>query len=99
MYPELFRIGNFPVNTYGALLAVGLVLALMVAARLASNDGLPKERIYDLGLWTIIGGLVGSKILMYFTEENFKDNLRVRQNIFFPVVKLRFAADNRQIGI
>jgi len=70
MYPELFRIGNFPVNTYGALLAIGLVLALLVAARLAAKDGLPKERIYDLGLWTIIGGLLGSKILMYFTEDN-----------------------------
>ncbi len=70
MYPELFRIGNFPINTYGVLLAIGLMLALFVAARLGSRDGLPKERIYDLGLWTIIGGLVGSKILMFFTEDN-----------------------------
>lgn len=70
MYPELFRIGNFPINTYGVLLAVGLMLALVVAAKLAARDGLPRERIYDLGLWTIIGGLLGSKILMFFTEEN-----------------------------
>ncbi|HEX8636518.1 MAG TPA: prolipoprotein diacylglyceryl transferase [Pyrinomonadaceae bacterium] len=70
MYPELFRIGNFPVNTYGVLLAIGMLLALFVAARLAARDGLPRERIYDLGLWTLIGGLVGSKILMVFTEEN-----------------------------
>jgi phosphatidylglycerol:prolipoprotein diacylglycerol transferase len=70
MYPELFRIGNFPINTYGVLLAIGLMLALYVAARLAARDGLPKERIYDLGLWTIIGGLLGSKILMFFTEDN-----------------------------
>lgn len=70
MYPELFRIGNFPINTYGVLLAIGLMLALFVAARLAARDGLPRERIYDLGLWTIIGGLLGSKILMFFTEEN-----------------------------
>ncbi|MEZ5424837.1 MAG: prolipoprotein diacylglyceryl transferase [Pyrinomonadaceae bacterium] len=70
MYPELFRIGNFPINTYGVLLAVGLLLALFAAAQLAKRDGLPKERIYDLGLWTIIGGLLGSKILMIFTEEN-----------------------------
>ncbi len=69
MYPELFRIGNFPINTYGVLLAIGLLLALFVAARLGARDGLPRERIYDLGLWTIIGGLVGSKILMLFTEE------------------------------
>ncbi len=70
MYPELFRIGDFPVNTYGLLLAVGMLLALFAASRLAARDGLPRERIYDLGLWTLIGGLVGSKILMLFTEEN-----------------------------
>lgn len=70
MYPELFRIGSFPVNTYGLLLAVGMLLALFAAAKLAARDGLPRERIYDLGLWTLIGGLLGSKILMLFTEDN-----------------------------
>jgi phosphatidylglycerol:prolipoprotein diacylglycerol transferase len=70
MYPELFRIGTFPINTYGLLLASGLVIALFVAARLGARDGLPRERIYDLGLWTIIGGLLGSKILMFFTDES-----------------------------
>lgn len=70
MFPELFRIGDFPVNTYGVLLALGMMLALFVAAKLASNDGLNRDRIYDLGLWTLIGGLVGSKILMIFTEDS-----------------------------
>ena len=70
MFPELFRIGNFPINTYGLLLAVGMLLALLVASRLAARDGLPNDRIYDLGLWTLIGGLLGSKILMFFTEDN-----------------------------
>lgn len=68
MYPELFRIGSFPINTYGVLLAIGMLLALFVAAKLAARDGLPRERIYDLGLWTLIGGLVGAKILMIFTD-------------------------------
>jgi phosphatidylglycerol---prolipoprotein diacylglyceryl transferase len=70
MYPELFRIGDFPVTSYGLWLAVGMLLALFVASRLAANDGLPRERIYDLGLWTLLGGLIGSKILMFFVEEN-----------------------------
>lgn len=69
MYPEIFRIGDFPINTYGVLLAIGLMLALFAASKLAARDGLPRERIYDLGLWTIIGGLLGSKILMFFTED------------------------------
>ena len=70
MYPELFRIGDFPINTYGVLLVVGLLLALFVASRLAARDGLPTNRIYDLGLWTILGGLLGAKILMLLTEDN-----------------------------
>ncbi len=70
MYPELFRIGNFPINTYGLLLAAGMILALFVAAKLAARDGLPREKIYDLGLWTLVGGLLGSKLLMFFTDES-----------------------------
>lgn len=70
MYPELFRIGSFPITSYGIWLAVGMLLALFVASRLAARDGLPRERIYDLGLWTLLGGLLGSKILMIFVEPN-----------------------------
>ena len=58
MYPELFRIGTFPITTYGIFLAVGMLLALYVASRLAARDGIPRERFYDLGLWTLIGGLM-----------------------------------------
>lgn len=70
MYPELFRIGSFPVTTYGIFLALGMLLALFVASRLAARDGLPRERIYDLGLWVLVGGLVGSKVLMLLVEDN-----------------------------
>lgn len=68
MYPELFRIGTFPVTTYGIFLAVGMLVALFVTSRLAARDGLPRERIYDLGLWVLVGGLIGSKLLMILTE-------------------------------
>jgi phosphatidylglycerol---prolipoprotein diacylglyceryl transferase len=74
MFPELFRIGSFPVNTYGVLLAVGMMLALFVASRLGARDGLPRERMYDLGLWTLIGGLLGSKILMLFVDDVYRTN-------------------------
>jgi phosphatidylglycerol:prolipoprotein diacylglycerol transferase len=74
MYPELFRIGNFPINSYGLWLAVGMMLALIVAARLGGRDGIPREKLYDLGLWTLIGGLLGSKFLMFAVDEQFRAN-------------------------
>lgn len=74
MYPELVRIGDFPINTYGLLLAVAFLVALYVAARLAERDGLPRERIYDLGLWMLLAAIVGSKILMLWTEPAYRED-------------------------
>lgn len=70
MYPEIFRIGNFPIHTYGVFLALGMMLGLYAAARLGSRDGLSRDRIYDLGLWTLIGALVGSKLLMFVVDDH-----------------------------
>jgi phosphatidylglycerol:prolipoprotein diacylglycerol transferase len=72
MFPELFRIPGLgiPLATYGVLLAIGFILALWLTARLAARDGLPKQRIYDLGLYVLAASLVGSKLLMVVTEWN-----------------------------
>src|ERR687884_2012675 len=75
MFPELFRIGNFPINTYGVLLALAFLTALLVAARLGARDGLPRERVYDLGLWMLLAALVGSKVLMLWTEPVYREHL------------------------
>lgn len=74
MFPELFRIGNFPINTYGVLLALAFLVALLIAARLAARDGLPRERVYDLGLWMLLAALIGSKVLMLWTEPAYREN-------------------------
>ena len=74
MYPELFRIGSFPINTYGVFLALAFLCAILIAVRLGARDGLPRERIYDLCLWMLLASLIGSKILMLFTEPEYRDH-------------------------
>jgi phosphatidylglycerol:prolipoprotein diacylglycerol transferase len=74
MFPEIFRIGDFPINTYGVLLALAFLSALLIAAKLAARDGLPRERVYDLGLWMLLAAIVGSKFLMLFTEPGYREN-------------------------
>lgn len=74
MYPELFRIFGFPVNTYGVLLAIAFISALFVGARMGERDGLPRERLYDLGLWMLLAAIVGSKFLMLFTEPVYRQD-------------------------
>jgi phosphatidylglycerol---prolipoprotein diacylglyceryl transferase len=78
MFPELFRIPglDIPISTYGLLLAISFIFALWLAAKLAESDGLPKNRIYDLGLYLIAASLLGSKLLMVITEwSDFKGDL------------------------
>jgi phosphatidylglycerol:prolipoprotein diacylglycerol transferase len=74
MYPELFQIGSFPINTYGVFLALAFLCAILIAVKLAARDGLPKEKIYDLSLWMLLASLVGSKLLMLFTEPEYRDH-------------------------
>src|ERR1044072_2141068 len=83
MYPELFRIGSFPVNTYGVLLALAFMAALFVASRLGGRDGLPRERLFDLGLWMLLGGLVGSKLLLMLAEPEYGQDWRNLLSIDF----------------
>src|ERR1043166_7904513 len=74
MYPELFRIGSFPINTYGVFLALAFLCAILIAVKLGARDGLPRERIYDLCLWMLLASLIGSKVLMLFTEPEYRDH-------------------------
>jgi phosphatidylglycerol---prolipoprotein diacylglyceryl transferase len=74
MYPELFRIGSFPINTYGVFLALAFLSAILITVKLAERDGLPRERIYDLSLWMLLASLIGSKVLMLFTEPEYRDH-------------------------
>jgi phosphatidylglycerol:prolipoprotein diacylglycerol transferase len=83
MYPELFRIGGFPVNTYGVLLALAFMAALFVASRLGGRDGLPRERLFDLGLWMLLGGLIGSKLLLMVAEPEYGQDWRNLLSIDF----------------
>jgi phosphatidylglycerol:prolipoprotein diacylglycerol transferase len=74
MYPELFHIGNFPINTYGVFLALAFLCAILISVKLATRDGLAREKIYDLCLWMLLASLVGSKFLMLFTEREYREH-------------------------
>lgn len=74
MYPELIRIGSFPINTYGVFLAIAFLAAILITVKLAERDGLPRQKIYDLCLWMLLASLVGSKVLMLFTEPEYREN-------------------------
>lgn len=85
MFPELVRIPglDFSIPTYGVLLALSFVTSLFVAVKLAGNDGLDRDRAYDLALYTIGASLIGSKLLMLVTEPWLADPARLLSREFW----------------
>lgn len=68
MYPKLFSIGDFVQHTYGLLVAVAFLVGLWLAVRLARQDGLDTNRVFNLGVYSALAGLLGAKLLLVVTE-------------------------------
>jgi len=62
MHPTLFTIGNWSVPTYTVLLDLGLILGLVLAYFEGRRQLQSGETGLDLGLWAIIGGVVGGRV-------------------------------------
>ncbi len=71
MLPILLRIGNFPVHTYGVLIAAGFLLCVWISKREAVRIGLPGPRIVDLGFWSLLVGMAGARILFIITRWSY----------------------------
>lgn len=67
MHPEAFHLGNFTVHWYGVAVALGFAVGLWLAARRGLRDGLPPERVFDLGVPLILGTVVGARALYVLT--------------------------------
>ena len=57
---KLFEIGPITVYSYGLMIAIGIVLAFLVAETRAKKRGLNGEDIYGLGILGLIGGVIGA---------------------------------------
>lgn len=62
MYPILFRLGDFEVTTFGALVAVGALMGLWVFQSELRRSHLPLEGM-DAAVIGVLGGLVGAKVV------------------------------------
>ncbi|GAB4431102.1 MAG: prolipoprotein diacylglyceryl transferase [bacterium] len=75
MFPELFRIGDIAVHTYGLMIAIGIILAMIVVKKECRRIGIDGDKVVDTLFWGIWAGIIGSRILyvLYFPEE-FRNN-------------------------
>ena len=62
MHPDFIRFGPLDIHTYGVMVAIGFALGLWVAGWRAAREGLPREKVADLGVWLIVAGMLGGKL-------------------------------------
>ncbi|MFN7920910.1 MAG: prolipoprotein diacylglyceryl transferase [Bryobacteraceae bacterium] len=68
MFPKIISIGSFFLPTYGLMVALGFLVALWLAGRLAKQTGLDPEAVTNLGVYAALAGFVGAKLLMFIVE-------------------------------
>jgi phosphatidylglycerol---prolipoprotein diacylglyceryl transferase len=74
MHPILIKIGSFQLPTYGLLLALALLTAIVTADRLGRREGFEGSRMLDFSTWIIVVGLVGAKVLMIVSDPYYRQN-------------------------
>jgi len=62
MYPVLFRIGDFEITSFGALVAAAALVGLWMFRRELRHSHLPESGA-DAGLAGVVGGMLGAKLL------------------------------------
>lgn len=68
MKNELLKIGPITIHGYGLMIAIGILSAYLMCEYRAKKKGLDSEKIFDLMIWCLIGGVIGAKLLYYITE-------------------------------
>ncbi len=79
MYRILFKIGSFPIYSYGAMIALAFIVAILIAMNEAKREGENQERILDISLWVIVGALIGGRIAYVLTHLDYymKDPIKI----------------------
>ncbi len=63
MFPELFRIGPVPINSYGTMIAIGFLISLYFIRRAARREGIDPDLVSDAAFYILPVGLLGARLL------------------------------------
>jgi phosphatidylglycerol---prolipoprotein diacylglyceryl transferase len=61
LYPDLFRIGDFVITSFGLMMFLSFITAAWITGAQLKRYGMPKEIAWDMLAWVALGGIVGAK--------------------------------------
>lgn len=74
--PKRFEIFGIEIALYGVIIGIGMLLSLMLIAKVAKKSGQNPDYYWDMALVTIITGVVGARLYyVIFSWDSYKDDL------------------------
>jgi len=79
MHRILFNIGSFPIYSYGVMIALAFILGILLAMKEAKRIGENSERILDISLYVILGGLLGGRLgyVIFYLDYFLKNPIKI----------------------
>lgn len=71
MRPILFDLFGFKVYSYGLMIAIGIITAVLLLSNKAKKKGYDEDHIFNMIIFTVISGILGGKILFIITEFDY----------------------------
>lgn len=68
MLPVIFKIGHFEIHSYGLMLALAFLVAVVAISREVKRYDIPLDAIIDLATWVLIGAVAGARIAYVLTD-------------------------------
>lgn len=78
-YPLLFQIGPIKIFTWGFIVAIGILLAILLATKYAKKKDINPDQIQNLIILMVIGGILGSRLIhiLQFPEIPLTDFFKI----------------------
>ena len=73
MYPELFRIGNFTVSSFGLMVAIAFLAGYWITALEFKRKNIDEKLLGNILLVCMLGGIGGAKIMYIFENVPIKE--------------------------
>ena len=83
MYPEILRIGNFVISSYGVMVAIAFFVSVIIAEKEWRRKKLDIKDFNNIFIITLISGIIGSKLLFVFENYSFKEIIESPFGILF----------------
>ncbi|NLE74388.1 MAG: prolipoprotein diacylglyceryl transferase [Actinobacteria bacterium] len=69
--PIIFRLGPFEIRWYGVFITTAIVVGFAITARDAKRRGFNPQDIWMSMIWTVIGGLIGARLVHVFDNLSY----------------------------